>query len=202
MYAEKSLKEYLDDLAAKRPAPGGGSAAALEAATGCALMSMVANFTITNKRYEGVKDKAAGSLKKSEDFRIRLLRLVDEDVRAYEKLSDGFTRYKEGSPEREALCKEACNVPYNACRIAYEALLICKDLAVFGNKNLVTDTAIAALMLESAFFGAKYNVYINLKYINDERFVKEAHKSLSGLEERVPKLKEEILHTCEETILK
>ncbi|MBU0881617.1 MAG: cyclodeaminase/cyclohydrolase family protein, partial [Candidatus Omnitrophica bacterium] len=46
MYIDKTLKEYFDDLAAKKAAPGGGSASAAVAATGTSLMSMVANFTI------------------------------------------------------------------------------------------------------------------------------------------------------------
>ena len=46
MYVKGSIEEYLNDLAARKPAPGGGSAAALQAATGVALMSMVANAAI------------------------------------------------------------------------------------------------------------------------------------------------------------
>ena len=46
MYNDSSLKQYLNDLAAKLPAPGGGSAAALTAALGASLISMVLNFTI------------------------------------------------------------------------------------------------------------------------------------------------------------
>lgn len=50
-YKEQTLKQYLDDLAAKLPAPGGGSAAALNAAIGTALISMVVNFTLGKPRY-------------------------------------------------------------------------------------------------------------------------------------------------------
>ena len=46
MYIKGSVEAYLNDLAAKRPAPGGGSAAALQAATGAALMSMVDSWVI------------------------------------------------------------------------------------------------------------------------------------------------------------
>lgn len=46
MYCNKTLRGYLDDLAAKLPAPGGGSAAALTASEAAALISMVINFTI------------------------------------------------------------------------------------------------------------------------------------------------------------
>lgn len=44
MYCEGRFKEYLDDLAANKPAPGGGSAAASVGALRVSLLSMVANF--------------------------------------------------------------------------------------------------------------------------------------------------------------
>ncbi|MDB4349341.1 cyclodeaminase/cyclohydrolase family protein [Omnitrophica bacterium] len=202
MYIDGSIGKYLDDLAARKPAPGGGSAAALEAALGCALMSMVMNFTISNKKYEASKEKAAADLKKSEDLRRRVTDLIDADVAAYGKLSEAFKKLGKDSPELQILYKEACNVPFEICKISDEALAICKRLVEYGNKNLVTDTAIAALMLESAFFSGKFNVYINLKYIKDEKYLEEVHKLLSGLEETVPKRKEEVLHSSEEVILK
>lgn len=202
MYIENSIKNYLDDLAARKPAPGGGSAAALEAAMGCALMSMAASYTISNKRYKEFKTKATNDLKKTEGLRKKLLVLVDEDVKAYTKLNNTIKNIGKDSSRLDKAYKEACNVPYGICRITDEALNICMELARYANKNLVTDTAIAALMLESAFRGAKFNVYINLKFIKDSSYIEELHKTLSDLEDKVPKLKEEILHTCEDVIIK
>ncbi len=201
MYIHGTVNEYLDDLAARKPAPGGGSAAALEAAIGCALMSMVANFTISNKKYGQFKERAESSLGRSEGFRKRLAELIDEDVLVYTKLSEGFKRYDKDSPELERLFKASCGVPYEICKIISDALTVCKGLVEFGNRNLVTDTAIAALMLESAFFGAKFNAYINLKYIKETEFIKDIHKTLSELEKRIPKLKEDVLHASEDIIL-
>lgn len=197
MYINDTIKNYLDDLAARKPAPGGGSAAALEGATGCALMSMVANYTVSNKKYAGFKNRASAVLDQSSRLRDKMMELVDKDVAAYTNLSDAFKRFSNDSPELQALYKSACNVPFDICRSADEGLNIAKELVVIGNTNLVTDTAIAALMLESAFFGGKFNAYINLKYIDDKKYVRSAHKILSGLEESVPKLKEFILHKAE-----
>ena len=59
MYNEKPLRDYLNDLAARRPAPGGGSAAALSAAIGASLMSMVANYTAGNPKYKEGEAEAA-----------------------------------------------------------------------------------------------------------------------------------------------
>ena len=202
MYNDRPLREYLNDLAAKSPAPGGGSAAALSAAIGASLMSMVANYTIGNAKYKDSEAKVSEILKKSEKCRTEFQTLIDKDVEAYEKLAAGIKDVGKDSPALEKLYKEALKPPFDICMITSHALRLCKDLAACGNKNLITDTAIAAILLEGAFFAAKYNVYVNLKYIKDIDFVGEIHKTLSPLEDSMPALKEEILEMCEDVISK
>ena len=68
MYTEY-LKKYLDDLASNKPAPGGGSAAALTAAAGVALISMVANFTLGKEKYKSVEAKIKEVLQEAENLR-------------------------------------------------------------------------------------------------------------------------------------
>ncbi|MCX5686409.1 MAG: cyclodeaminase/cyclohydrolase family protein [Candidatus Omnitrophica bacterium] len=200
MYINRSLREYLNDLAAKKPAPGGGSASALAAAIGAGLMSMVANYTVGNPKYKAEEKKAADILARAGEAKAELERLVDADVEAYGKLSKAMKEFEKNSSELDAAYKEAARVPFEICRIVASLLGICKDLAGAGNKNLVTDTAIAAILLEGAFFSAKYNVYINLKYIKDMEYIGSVHNVLAPLEESMPKLKEEILEMCEDVI--
>ena len=207
MYNEKPLRDYLNDLAARKPAPGGGSAAALSAATGAGLMSMVANYTVGNPKYKENEAKVSDILKKSEKYRAQLQALVDKDVEAYEKLSEKLKVARSQEPgargavaDLDEAHKEAMKPPFEICKITAVALKLCEDLAKYGNKNLITDTAIAAILLEGAFFSAKFNVYINLKYIKDIDFVGEVHKVLAPLEESMPVLKEEILEMCEDII--
>jgi len=200
MYIKRPLKEYLDDLAAKKAAPGGGSAAALSAAIGASLISMVANYTVGNPKYKDVEAAMASVLMKADKARSRLQELVDEDVEAYNKLSKGIKASGKNSAELDKLYKEALKAPFEICTIAAECLKLCSELADHGNKNLITDTAIAAVLLEGAFFSAKFNVYINLKYIKDIDYIEKIHKVLSPLEEAILKLKEDILEKCEDAI--
>ena len=201
MYIKGSIEAYLNDLAARKPAPGGGSAAALQAATGAALMSMVANYTLGNSKYKDSEKDMAGILKKSEDARRDLQRIMDEDFEEYTKLSKAMKETKDAS-RLDASYKAALNPPYEVCKISADCLKLCGKLAERGNKNLITDTAIAAICLEGAFFAAKYNVYINLKYIKDMDFIGRIHGVLQPLEEELPKLKEDILEKCEDVISK
>jgi formiminotetrahydrofolate cyclodeaminase len=197
MYIKKSIQEYLHDLAARKPAPGGGSAAALSASIGVSLISMVANYTAGNPKYAGSDARARKILAASEEARAKLETLIDADVDAYNKLSSAM-RMKKASIEEDY--KAALNPPYEVCRISAECMKLCEELLEVGNRNLITDTAIAAILLEGAFFSAKFNVYINLKYIQDVAYIEKIHKFLAPLEEKLPKMKEEILERCEEVI--
>ena len=200
MYLNKPIKEYLDDLAAKKPAPGGGSAAALGAATALSLISMTANFTIGNPKYKDVEAEVKEILKLSEKLRKRAGELVDEDVVAYAKVSKAMKESAKDETKLDQVFKDAMNPPFEVCKITIEAMKACERLAEIGNKNLITDTAIAAIMLEGAFFSAKFNVYINLKYIKDMDFIGSVHKVLQPLEDPMPKMREDILEICEEVI--
>ena len=200
LYIDKPMHEYLEDLAAKKPSPGGGSAAALSASIGASLMCMVANYTVGNPIYKDVEMEVADIMMKVSALRSDLEGLIDDDVKAYETLSAAMKKFKKRSAQLDKAYKDAIRPPYEVCRIADELLKLCERLSACGNKNLITDTAIAAIMLEGAFFSAKYNVYENLKYVDDIDFIGQAHKFLSPLEESVPKLKEDILEKCEEAI--
>ena len=149
MYRNRSITRYLDDLAAKLPAPGGGSAAALTAALGASLISMVVNFTIGRPKYAQYENELKSVLGKSEAARREFLKLVDLDVIAY-KSKD---------------LKASLAVPLQVCRLCAETAKVCLPLIKKGNANLASDVSVAAILLESAFFSALCNVDINLKYM-------------------------------------
>lgn len=202
MYINSPLKEYLDDLAARKSAPGGGSAAALTAATGTSLMMMVANFTIGKAEYKDVEAKAADILLRTQKADAELRNLIDEDVEAYKRSVAGLKGLSEDDARADELYKGAMEPPFIICELAYKCMQICRELADIGNKNLITDTAIAAVLFDAAFFAAKFNVYINLKYIKDTDYIAKIHHVLSQIEEKIPVLKEEIMEVCEDAISK
>jgi Methenyl tetrahydrofolate cyclohydrolase len=202
MYVDGPINHYLDDLSAKKVAPGGGSVAALTAALGTSLMSMVANFTIGKGEYKAIEGKVTVILSSVKKYDAQLRKLIDEDVAAYEKLVKGLKalKVKGDAAVGDELYKEAIEPPFLVCEISHNCLKLCRQLAEIGNKNLITDTAIAALMFESAYFSAKFNVYINLGYVKDTDYISKVHKVLTALEIEMPKLKEEVVELCEEVI--
>jgi formiminotetrahydrofolate cyclodeaminase len=161
-YKDETLKKYLDDLAAKLPAPGGGSAAALTAGLGASLISMVVNFTIGKPKYASFEEELKTILEKSEKLKEEFLRLVDLDVVAYESKN----------------IRDALDVPFMVCRLCFEAIKLCLPLIKKGNINLISDVAAAAILLESAFAAAYFNVEINLKSIDDKKLIKAVRREL------------------------
>lgn len=200
MYINMPLKEYLDDLGAKKSAPGGGSAAALTAVTGTSLMSMVARYTIGKPEYKDAEGKIADILIKAQKFDSELRTLIDEDVRAYRRLAEGLKNSSGDDAKKDELYKGAMEPPFLVCEISGKCMKLCLELARCGNKNLITDTAIAAVLFDAAFSAAKFNVYVNLKYIKDTGCIEKAHNVLAPLEAEMPKLREEILEVCEDAI--
>ena len=80
---DKSVSNFLDELASDAPAPGGGSVAALGGALGAALVSMVCSLTLGKKGYDGVQDDIKDLLSQSETLRHRLAGLLDKDCLLY-----------------------------------------------------------------------------------------------------------------------
>jgi methenyltetrahydrofolate cyclohydrolase len=162
MYCNKTLRDYLDDLAAKLPAPGGGSAAALTASEAAALTSMVINFTIGKPRYAKYEAELKKMLEESERLRNEFLRLVDLDVTAYESKN----------------IRDALDVPFMITRLCFEGIKLCPPLITKGNQNLISDVAVAAILFEAAFTSAYFNVEINLKALADKKLTWSIRKEL------------------------
>ncbi|MCM8796885.1 MAG: cyclodeaminase/cyclohydrolase family protein [Candidatus Omnitrophica bacterium] len=152
-YKTQSLQKYLDDLAAKISAPGGGSAAALTASMAAGLVSMVVNFTLGKPRYSRYEGRLRKILEESERLRQEFINLIDLDVVAY----------KSGN------LRNALDVPLTVCRLCYAGAGLCLPLVKIGNINLISDVAVAVILFESAFESAYFNVEINLKLLNDEK---------------------------------
>lgn len=171
MYCNRTLKEYLNDLAARIPAPGGGSAAALNAALGVSLLSMVINFTLGKPRYAQYEEELKKALEKTEKLRQEFLRLVDLDVTAYKSKN----------------IRDCLDVPFMIARLCFEGAKLCPGLVKKGNVNLISDVACAAICLEAAFAAAYFNVEINLKSFPDKKLAARIRRELQQKEKQVRK---------------
>jgi formiminotetrahydrofolate cyclodeaminase len=89
--------------------------------------------------------------------------------------------------------KHAALVPLGVAEDAFSILKLARKAVSLGNRNAVTDGAVAAMMARTAVLSALYNVKINLGSIKDEAFVDEMREKVKRLEEETLKEEQEIL---------
>ena len=180
MYIEEALQRYLDDLASAQPTPGGGSTAALSGAMGAALASMVCRFTMGKEAYANVQQEMEELLRKTEYLRNRFQQLMQEDIKAYGRLSAIYKLPRETSEERkyrtdmiQKQLVEAALVPLEVAECAAELILCCQRIAEIGNTTVLSDVATGVILTSSAGEGAALMVRINLRTMKNDELVVE-----------------------------
>jgi formiminotetrahydrofolate cyclodeaminase len=195
-----SVVDFLEETASNSPVPGGGSIAALSAAFSAALTQMVANLTIGKKGYEDVQKEVERAAQEACRFREMFAEYIDKDSDAFNEVMNAFKLPKDTEEKaeyrKEAIQKatrHAALVPLEIAREAYKIMDIASLVVEKGNKNAVTDGAVATMLSRTAVLSALYNVKINLGSIKDKEFVKKVSEEVDELERKVRLREEEIL---------
>jgi formiminotetrahydrofolate cyclodeaminase len=176
---ELSCRDFAAELAAKKPVPGGGGAAALAGALGTALNSMVVNYSLGKKKLLQFEEQHMDILSRAEDLRIKMLDLVEKDAESFEPLSKAYIMPKETEQEQavkeetlQKCLKAACEAPLETLRLSYEGILLHEELIEICTKTIVSDVGVGIQCLKAAINSAYLNVLINLNSITDEEYVK------------------------------
>lgn len=184
-----NIIDFLEKTASGNPVPGGGSIAALSAAVAASLSEMVANLTIGKSGFEHVETEMKSVAANARNYRQKLLKDIDRDADAFNAVMDAFRLPKNTEAERgnrrqalQAAFKTASLVPLNVAKAAYEVMALAEKTIREGNKNAVTDAAVAVMMARTAVLSALYNVKINLGSISEPEFVKTITEQIEALE--------------------
>ena len=159
-YTYLPLGRFLDMVASREPAPGGGSSAAVAVALAAALTSMAARFSTDHLTdTETIADKA-------EELRSRVMPLARADAVAYGRVLDAYRtpRHDEEGRSRkirEAL-SEAADVPLSIAEIGAEVAGNAARLAEEGNPNLRGDAVTAAALAGAGVRAAATLVGLNV----------------------------------------
>lgn len=163
---------FIASLAAGKPTPGGGSAAAYAGAMAAGLVSMVARLTIGKKKYQDVEKDLDQILIDSEKLREALTSAVEEDSAAYLLVMAAFKEPK-SNPDRGKLIQDATlrasEIPLDVARKSQMVLDLALRTSEIGNKNAITDAGAAANLAHAAIISAAYNVRINLTSLDDQK---------------------------------
>ena len=164
-FADQSLHDLLDEVAAQRPAPGGGCSAAWAGAFGAGLVEMAASFTLARPKYAGVHHRMADVRREAKILRRRLLELGEADAEAYEPVIAAM-RMPERHPLRgsrlEAARSNAAEVPLETAEAAARVAELAAETARVGNVHLMGDSVTGATLAEGASRAAARLVEINL----------------------------------------
>jgi formiminotetrahydrofolate cyclodeaminase len=153
------VRDFLDQLAARVAAPGGGGAAAIAAAMAAGLAAMAARFS--EAQLPGASDLAD----QADELRRRVAGLADADARAYRAVLDAYSLPRDSDQRqhrvRQAL-RGAAAVPLDIAEAAAEAAVLAALVADAGNPRLAGDAATAALLAQASARSAACLVDINV----------------------------------------
>jgi formiminotetrahydrofolate cyclodeaminase len=174
-FADQSLHDLLDAVAAQRPAPGGGCSAAWAGAFGAGLVEMAASFTLARPKYAGVHHRMADVRREAKTLRRRLLELGEADAEAYEPVIAAM-RMPERHPLRESKLESArsnaAEVPLETSEATARVAELAAETARVGNLHLMGDSITAAVLAEGASRAAARLVEINLIGRSDPRLAR------------------------------
>ena len=185
---DQTIGMFLEALASSTPAPGGGAAAALNAAVGAALIEMACLLTIGRPRYAQHETGMRTALAEATKLRTRALNLAADDVMAFGAVSEAYKLPKETAEQRQARSEQiqrtlvaATEVPLNTAALAGEVIQLARRIVDSANVNVLADVAAAAVSARAALEVAQINVEANLAAINDPPRSKELSARLTAV---------------------
>ena len=134
-FLDLGLKEFLDSVPARTPAPGGGSVAAVTASMAAGLVAMAARFAPDEWA------RRAEVVGRAEELRARIEPLADADAAAYGEFMAAPT---EGNRARTV------EIPDELAELAAEVAELGALVAVEGNPNVTGDAAAGATLAAAA----------------------------------------------------
>jgi formiminotetrahydrofolate cyclodeaminase len=164
---DQTVGDYLQALASTAAVPGGGSAAALGAAMGAALVSMVAKLSAKKAKAAEDREILTGLVPQFDRLAARLLELSQDDIDAYRAVID----LRKSGAQREALGRayeRAAEVPLEAATTVARALVLLPEVSKRAWEMTASDLAVGSELLQTGFAGALGNVAINLPELQGE----------------------------------
>ena len=202
-----SLKEFANETASESPAPGGGSISAYCGAMGVALGTMVANLSSHKRGWDDRWEEFSKWAEKGIFYQDQLLKLVDEDTFAFNRIMEAFRLPKNNNIEvkiRNQAIQEATKyailTPFKVMETSYKSMEVMKIMAEIGNPNSVTDAGVGALCARTAVIGAFLNVKINCSDCEDKKFVKDILQKGEKIVEKACSLEDKIINITKSRI--
>lgn len=168
-----SCRAFAQTLAARVSNPGGGSAAALAGALGCALAAMSAGFTCGKPAYTQHETRLAILITQADELREHLLELIDNDAHHLKILMETYQLPKSDPARSQRLqtaLTQAMQSPFAMMHDICRAIDILDELESICTPMLLSDVASGALLCRAALEAAWYNVIVNTRLFHDKAY--------------------------------
>jgi glutamate formiminotransferase/formiminotetrahydrofolate cyclodeaminase len=198
--ANLSLRGFIEEVAARSSAPGGGSVSAVLAALGTGLGAMVGKLTFGVRKFEHLDQKMREIIPPLHALTRELIPMIDADTNAFNEFMEGLRMPRDTEEQRaarsakmQAGLKTAIRVPLKTMQLGDQTWDALCALARHGNIASWSDIVVGARALEVGIWGAYQNVLINLEGIRDEAFRDEILAQAEALAARAAARKDEVL---------
>jgi methenyltetrahydrofolate cyclohydrolase len=159
---------WLDAYAAPTVTPGGGSASAVAAALGCALLAMTARIGAGKAEPDAAErlDRLAGE---ADRLREVLVEQERTDAGVYERMVATVPAARATGGNRgaaraaEAARADATDVPLATAELAADGLALAAELAGMDLARTASDQLVAAHLLRAGLEGGRSTVAFNLR---------------------------------------
>lgn len=199
-----SVRKFVESIAARTSAPGGGSASASIAAIGAGLGAMVAKLTYGIRKFEHLDSQMREIIPPLHFAAQNLIPMIDADTNAFNDYMAAMRMPKDTDEQKRAReeamqegLKKAINVPLTTMKIGDSAWDAMIGVAKFGNISSKSDIEVGARALEVGIWGAYKNVLINMPQIADEKYKQETLELAEKMAERAKNKSEEVLKILE-----
>lgn len=185
----QGAEQFLEALSSDNPTPGGGAAAAMAGAMGCALILMAIGTTLKRKStpkenlvsLQAVQQKIRG-------LHTELKKLIQLDAQAYESYLVA-KRLPTEEPSRQQALQDAlwvaATVPADIATVALHLLQDIDTLNPLIASVILSDMQCAQHLLKTAIRCSLENIHINLQAITDPIRVEKLQKRLSTFERAI-----------------
>ncbi|MCS7464802.1 cyclodeaminase/cyclohydrolase family protein [Paenibacillus doosanensis] len=203
---DQSIRSFIQQAGSSKPTPGGGSVAALVAALGASMTSMVGNLS-TGEKFAEHEPLMTDVLQKMTDLSSVCEQLLADDIRSFDTYMEALKLPKSTDEEKRLrqqtigqATTAAVEVPLRLMDVCSQAMQHTCSIAEACNKNVISDLGIGAILFEAAAQSALLTVDINLASMKDSDAKHGYAEQAARCMQHIQNARSEVLETVQRRI--